>query len=51
VAHGSCLLSLGCDLAQGYGIARPMPAADLPDWAAKWRPDVAWIAGADFSAK
>jgi diguanylate cyclase (GGDEF)-like protein/PAS domain S-box-containing protein len=51
VAHGSCLLSLGCDLAQGYGIARPMPAADLPAWAAKWRPDVAWIAGADFSAK
>jgi hypothetical protein len=26
-------------LAQGYGIARPMPAADLPDWVAGWRPD------------
>ena len=26
VAHGSLLLQLGCELAQGYGIARPMSA-------------------------
>ncbi|MET1162324.1 MAG: EAL domain-containing response regulator [Pseudoxanthomonas sp.] len=26
----------GCDLAQGYFIGRPMPAADLPDWMASW---------------
>jgi len=38
-AHGARLLSLGCELAQGYGIARPMPAADLPAWVASWRPD------------
>ena len=42
VAHGELLLKLGCELAQGYGIARPMPAADLPVWAATWRPDPAW---------
>ena len=26
----------GCDVAQGYFIARPMPGADLPDWLATW---------------
>lgn len=29
------LLMLGCDVAQGYGIARPMPAADIPAWLAR----------------
>jgi EAL domain-containing protein (putative c-di-GMP-specific phosphodiesterase class I) len=42
IAHGTALLNLGCELAQGYGIARPMPAQDLPGWAASWRPDAAW---------
>ncbi|MDP2795279.1 MAG: EAL domain-containing protein [Sulfurisoma sp.] len=40
--HGLLLLQLGCDLAQGYGIARPMPAADLPGWIARFRPDPLW---------
>lgn len=36
VAHGKALLALGCMLAQGYGVARPMPAQDLPGWVASW---------------
>jgi diguanylate cyclase (GGDEF)-like protein/PAS domain S-box-containing protein len=42
VEHGAMLLQLGCDLAQGYGIAHPMPAQALPGWLAAWRPDPAW---------
>jgi diguanylate cyclase (GGDEF)-like protein/PAS domain S-box-containing protein len=42
IAHGVLLLQLGCDLAQGYGIARPMPAHQMPAWCATWRPDAAW---------
>jgi len=29
-------------VAQGYGIARPMPADQFPAWAASWTPDPAW---------
>ena len=43
VEHGEMLLQLGCELAQGYGIARPMPGRDIPGWSAAWRPDPAWI--------
>ncbi|MEI8170471.1 MAG: EAL domain-containing protein [Rhodoferax sp.] len=42
VAHGEMLLQLGCDLAQGFGISRPMPAADFLGWAQGWQPDPSW---------
>ncbi len=42
VEHGSMLLSLGCDLAQGYGIAKPMRAENIPNWIKTWKPDQAW---------
>jgi diguanylate cyclase (GGDEF)-like protein/PAS domain S-box-containing protein len=35
-SHGEQLLSLGCELAQGYGIARPMPAAQMLPWVRAW---------------
>jgi EAL domain-containing protein (putative c-di-GMP-specific phosphodiesterase class I) len=54
VAHGTALLDLGCELAQGYGIARPMPPEQLPDWVAGWQPDAAWCElpwlGGDFAS-
>jgi len=40
--HGRLLLQLGCDQAQGYGIAKPMPAAAFAGWTRQWRPDPAW---------
>jgi diguanylate cyclase (GGDEF)-like protein/PAS domain S-box-containing protein len=42
VEQGLMLLQLGCELAQGYAIARPMPADSFPDWLAAWRPDPRW---------
>lgn len=42
VEHGLVLLHLGCDLAQGYGIARPMPPQAMPNWVRTFRPDALW---------
>ncbi len=38
------LLEAGCEYAQGYAIAQPMPAPQLLDWLARWRPDASWSA-------
>ncbi|MBC3917868.1 PAS domain S-box protein [Undibacterium sp. CY18W] len=40
--HGAKLLELGCRLAQGYGIARPMPADQFIDWSARWKAEGRW---------
>jgi len=42
IAHGELLIPLGCELAQGYGIARPMPAGALLEWAKTWEPPLRW---------
>ncbi|QTN30495.1 EAL domain-containing protein [Rhodoferax sp. AJA081-3] len=41
-AHGAALLSIGCHLAQGYGIARPMPSHEFKDWTARWHTEAPW---------
>jgi diguanylate cyclase (GGDEF)-like protein/PAS domain S-box-containing protein len=43
IKHGTLLLEHGCELGQGYGIARPMPAEKLPEWARTWRPNLTWV--------
>ena len=42
VEQGHMLLQLSCELAQGYEIARPMPAQDLPEWINNWKADSSW---------
>jgi diguanylate cyclase (GGDEF)-like protein/PAS domain S-box-containing protein len=41
-AHGELLLALGCELGQGYGIARAMPAQAVAAWVQQWRPEPSW---------
>lgn len=38
--HARALRDMGCNLIQGYGIARPMPAKALLPWLAQWRDQV-----------
>ncbi len=42
--HARRLRDMGCHVAQGYGIARPMPADQLPAWAARWGAGDNWLA-------
>ena len=42
IGHGQLLLQLGCELGQGYAIARPMAAERLEAWLNNWQPDASW---------
>ncbi|GIC75588.1 EAL domain-containing protein [Moritella sp. F3] len=41
--HGLMLLEMGCYAAQGYGIARPMPAAKILAWLRSYTPNQQWL--------
>jgi diguanylate cyclase (GGDEF)-like protein/PAS domain S-box-containing protein len=42
--HGLMLLKMGCELAQGYGIARPMAAEDISAWVHNYKANEEWMA-------
>jgi EAL domain-containing protein (putative c-di-GMP-specific phosphodiesterase class I) len=42
VEQGVQLLRMGCDLAQGYGIARPMPPNEVLGWVAQYQTNSQW---------
>jgi diguanylate cyclase (GGDEF)-like protein/PAS domain S-box-containing protein len=44
MGHGAMLLSLGCFQAQGYGVARPMPAQEVAPWIHAWASGERWKA-------
>lgn len=44
-AHVQRLKALGCDLLQGFGIARPMPAEALLEWGRQHRREPPWHDG------
>jgi diguanylate cyclase (GGDEF)-like protein/PAS domain S-box-containing protein len=42
--QGLMLLIMGCRLAQGYGVAKPMPVAAFNTWLSGYQPNQAWLA-------
>ena len=40
--QGVALIYLGCHQAQGFGIARPMPADEIVAWVHSWQPPPSW---------
>ena len=48
VEHGLLLMRLGCDLAQGYAISRPMPPEQVIDWWQTWVAPAIWQENADI---
>ena len=51
VEHGVRLLEMGCELAQGFGIAAPMAASEFQAWVAQYRTYPRWATVATTLAK
>ena len=45
--QGVLLMRLGCDLGQGFGIAKPMPSEQILSWVENFKPDSKWSVWAD----
>gem|GEM_PF-3028106 len=43
IEHEKFLLRLGCRLAQGYAISRPIPAKDVTQWITNYTPEPKWL--------
>jgi diguanylate cyclase (GGDEF)-like protein/PAS domain S-box-containing protein len=40
--HGELLLNMGCEIAQGYAIARPIEPDKVIEWTNTWKPYLEW---------
>lgn len=49
IEHGLMLMTMGCELAQGYIIAKPMPAKDFTEWFSNYEPNPQWLKHAKAS--
>jgi len=47
IDHGLMLIAMGCIYAQGYIIAKPMPASQFPHWFLNYKPNRKWIGSAN----
>ena len=49
VMHGTILLLMGCDKAQGYAIAKPMPVEEIDAWAKNWCAPSEWTSQISYA--
>ena len=42
IEQGIMPLEMGCDLAQGYGISKPIPPKDFINWVYNYKPHSSW---------
>lgn len=47
IEHGTLLMRLGCDVVQGYAVARPMPAGELVGWSKHFQLAPEWMMWTD----
>jgi diguanylate cyclase (GGDEF)-like protein/PAS domain S-box-containing protein len=45
--HALMLMEMGCNLVQGFGIARPMPSEETETWLKRFQPDPRWLENAN----
>lgn len=43
ILHGVKLIEMGCAYAQGYAIAKPMPAENIHDWLTRFKAPEEWL--------
>ena len=48
--HGKTLIQLGCNLAQGFFIAKPMPAQKVEEWVLNWKGIPEWEVAREMNA-
>jgi len=41
--HGVQLMKMGCEIAQGYGISKPIAAEKVVAWVNAYQPDISWV--------
>jgi diguanylate cyclase (GGDEF)-like protein/PAS domain S-box-containing protein len=44
IEQGLLLINLGCEIGQGYAIAKPMPSDEVLSWVSDWQPESSWTA-------
>lgn len=51
IGHGVKLIQLGCEMAQGYSISRPIAGGEMAHWIKAWQPSAKWSVAVRLSSR